>query len=619
MSEQIKHECGIVLIRLRKPVSYYLEKYGTETYALEKLCLLMEKQHNRGQEAAGIAALSLGARPAEEYIFRERALGSDAIDRIFKNIYDQIEQAGNLPERAQKPYIGELYMGHLRYSTTHRSGISHTHPFLRRNNWRSRNLCLAGNFNLTNVPEILAHLVSQGQHPRHNADTFIMLEQLGCLLDEQVEKFYELYTAQGYAGESLNSQIERSLDMAALLREASVLWDGGFVITGITGSGDAFVFRDRWGIRTAHWYADDEIVVAASERSVIQTVLNVPQDTVHEIEPGQALLIDPDGTFGLAQIDLPENPRPCSFERIYFSRGSDADIYSERKELGRLLTDRILRAVDYDTDHTVFSFIPNTAEVAFYGMVEGLNDWLDGQKADKIAALAQPTAEEVAKILSHRIRTEKIAIKDIKLRTFISEGTIRDTMAAHVYDITYGKVVPQQDTIVVIDDSIVRGTTLRQSIVRMLARLQPRKIVVVSSSPQVRYPDCYGIDMSSMSEFIAFNAAVELLEESGRGQVLHDVYIKCQSERNAMGGQVENHVKEIYAPFSDEEISARIARMVRPQECVCEVEVVYQSIANLHTACPRHSGDWYFSGNYPTPGGNRVVNNAFITYYESQY
>ncbi len=618
MSDTIKHECGIVQIRLFKPLAYYREKYGSVTYGLNKLYLMMEKQHNRGQEGAGIACVKLEARPGEEYIFRERAEGSGAIAEVFGRVNKAVGAsmtADGIDEKA--PFIGQSYLGHLRYSTTGRSGISYVHPFLRRNNWRSRNLCLAGNFNLTNVDEILDYIVAQGQHPRNNADTFIMLEQLGCLLDEQCEELYKRFSAQGLHGSELNDAVERYMDLESILRTASNLWDGGYVITGVTGSGDSFALRDKCGIRSAHYYVDDEIAVVASERAVIQTAMNVSTEQVHELEPGQAIIIKRDGEVRLSKIHEPVNPRPCSFERIYFSRGSDADIYRERKLLGRLLVEPILQEVDHDIDNTVFSFIPNTAEVAYYGMMEGLNDYLNDLKLNRILALGGDiTRERLQSIISHTVRTEKLAIKDIKLRTFIAEGNRRNDLATHVYDITYDTIVPFKDNIVVIDDSIVRGTTLRQSIVKILSRLNPKKIVVVSSSPQVRYPDCYGIDMSHMEEFIAFNAAIELLKRDGRQDVIDGVYRKCKQALSGPTQSMPNCVKEIYDAYSYDEISRQIARMVTPEDCKCQVSVVYQTIEGLNKACAANNGDWYFSGDYPTPGGNRLVNRAFVSYYE---
>ncbi len=624
MSDAIKHECGIAMIRLLKPLDYYKKKYGTCFRGLDLLYLMMEKQHNRGQEGAGMACVKLDARPGEEYLFRERALGTGAIGEVFDGVHRAMEEyreavrreRGEFPSQKELPFVGEIYLGHLRYSTTGRSGISYTHPFLRRNNWQSRNLCVAGNFNLTNVDEILADIVARGQHPRHNADTFIILEQLGYLLDGEVQRLYDRFRPEGMRGEELNRKIEEHLDIEGVIRRASSTWDGGFVIVGATGSGESFVFRDRWGIRPAFYYADEEIVAVASERPVLQTVLNVTTDAVRELSAGGALVITRTGEVRLSQIVEPVGPTPCSFERIYFSRGTDRDIYRERKELGRLLAEPILDVVERDFDHTVFSFIPNTAEVAYYGMMEGLNDLLDRRKSERIAALGRPEPKQVAEILAHRVRTEKLAVKDIKLRTFIAEGSTRNDLAAHVYDITYGTVIPGEDSIVVIDDSIVRGTTLRRSIVKILSRLSPRRIVVVSSSPQVRYPDCYGIDMARMGEFIAFSAAVELLRESGRENLLEEVYRKCREQAEQPGSVAVNYVKEIYDPFADEEISARIARMITPEECECPVAVVYQSLENLHRACPNHGGDWYFSGNYPTQGGVRLVCRAYMNWYE---
>lgn len=643
MSDLIKHECGIALIRLLKPLSYYKQKYGSYSYGLNKLYLIMEKQHNRGQEAAGVACVKLEAKPGDEYIFRERELGSGAITQCFDNINKAIEaekeilrkelQQETLPANAMElmPYIGEVYLGHLRYSTTGRSGMSYVHPFLRRNNWRSRNLCIAGNFNLTNVDELFKYVVNQGQHPRSNADTFIMLEQLGYLLDDHHSNLYRKYRAEGYSGKELDRVIEDNIDIEEIIAEASKLWDGGFCIIGATGSGESFVFKDRWGIRPCFYYMDDEIVVVASERAVIQTAMNVKYDQVYELGAGEALMIRRDGEVRLSCIAKPGKPSACSFERIYFSRGSDADIYRERKKLGFLLSEQILHEVNYDCDHTVFSFIPNTAEVAYYGMLEGIERYLDGVKMDKLLQMNRrwmeiedreelkneisKAGEEYRNIFSHKIRSEKLAIKDIKLRTFIAEGSSRNDLAAHVYDITYNSIVPDEDAIVVIDDSIVRGTTLRQSIVKILSRLSPKKIVIASSSPQIRYPDCYGIDMSRMSEFIAFNAAIALIKERGMKDLLSDVYRKCVA---SLKGEMElvNYVKEIYAPFSDDEVAKKIAEMVTPPEVSCQVSVVFQTIENLHKACPKSGGDWYFSGEYPTPGGIRVVNRAFVNYFE---
>lgn len=622
MSDSIKHECGIAFIRLLKPADYYLKKYGTSFYGLNKMHILMEKQHNRGQEGAGMAAVKLNARPGEEYIFRERAEGTGAIQEIFSSVHQAMEKFRKTESGAEMedlPFAGEIYMGHLRYSTTGRSGISYLHPFLRRNNWRSRNLSLAGNFNLTNVDEVFDYIVARGQHPRHNADTFIILEQLGYLLDYEVERLYRKFKTAGLSGQAMNEAIEKNIDIENILREASDLWDGGYVITGLIGNGDMFAFRDPHGIRPAFWYASDEVVVVASERPVIQTVFDLPLAEVHELLPGQSIVVKRNGKMKLTPIHLADSVTPCSFERIYFSRGSDCDIYRERKELGRLLTDAILKSVNYDLEHTIFSFIPNTAEIAYYGMMQGLETWLDQRKSEMICERKdQLTDKQIREILSKQVRTEKLAIKDIKLRTFIAEGNNRNDLAAHVYDTTYGTVREGMDSIVVIDDSIVRGTTLRQSIIKILCRQKPRQIVIVSSSPQIRYPDCYGIDMSRMSEFIAFHAAITLLQERGMSEVIDEVYAKSKAQVGRPKEEIVNYVKEIYAPFTDEEISAKIAGMITPEGCPSEIRVVYQTIENLHRACPAHQGDWYFSGNYPTPGGNRLVNKAFVDWYEKR-
>lgn len=617
MMELIKHECGVAMIRLLKPLEYYRKKYGTESYGLNKLYLLMEKQHNRGQEGAGIGCVKLDVPPGNEYIFRERAEGSDAIRTIFDNAHTAMERVRR-ENAAAVPFIGEAYMGHLRYSTTGRSGISYVHPFLRRNNWSARNMLLCGNFNMTNVDEIFAGITATGQHPRLYADTFLLLEQLGHALDRENERLYELHRDSGEKGLTLAASIARDLNVANMLRRCAPTWDGGYVICGIVGNGDLWSMRDPKGIRPAFWYADDEVVVIASERPVIQTVFDLTENDVKELAPGEALIVDRDSTWRLERI-LPEGDNSrCSFERIYFSRGSDADIYKERKELGCQLVPQVLEAVDYDTDNTVFSFIPNTAEVAFYGMIQGLEEHLIQKKVDLLAALTQDSdgRRRAEEILRKRIRQEKVTIKDIKLRTFIAEGASRDDLASHVYDVTYGIVRPYTDSLVVIDDSIVRGTTLRQSIIRILDRLHPRRIVIVSSAPQVRYPDCYGIDMSRMGEFIAFRAAIELLRERGRQDIIDSVYARCKAQEGLPKEECVNYVKEIYAPFSDEEISAKIAEMLTPDGTQAEVRIVYQKLADMHRAIPGHPGDWYFSGDYPTPGGTRLVSHAFINYYE---
>lgn len=623
MSDSIKHECGVAMVRLLKPLRYYQEKYGTYQYGLNKLYLLMEKQHNRGQEGAGLACVKLNADPGEEYIFRERALGSGAIQEIFSTIHETFTKyphsdVANVEWAAKHlPFIGEMYMGHLRYSTTGRSGISYVHPFLRRSNWKARNLTLCGNFNLTNVDEVFEYIVQHGQHPRSYSDTFIMLEQIGCELDKESQRLYDQYKAEGLSGLDLTRQIETTLDLERILAKASAIWDGGYVICGMTGSGDSFSFRDPRGIRPAFYYVDDEVAVVASERPVIQTAFNVSMHDVRELEPGQGIIISQSGEVKIRQIQPALNYAACSFERIYFSRGSDADIYKERKQLGRNLADPILKAIDYDIENTVFSFIPNTAEVAFYGMMEGMNDYLVQQKIRKIKEKGDILTEsELQRILGLRVRQEKVAIKDIKLRTFIAEGNSRNDLAAHVYDITYGTVRPGIDNLVVIDDSIVRGTTLKQSIIKILDRLNPKKIVIVSSSPQVRYPDCYGIDMSRMGEFIAFRAAIELCKDKKREDVLADVYRKSKAQQNLPKEEIVNYVREIYDLFTQEELSAKITEMLTPAGTRAQVQIVYQNLEGLRQAIPDYPGNWYFSGNYPTPGGNRLVNNAFINYME---
>lgn len=618
--EQLKHECGIAMIRLLKPLDYYKKKYGTYLYGLNKLYLLMEKQHNRGQEGAGLGCVYLDAKPGEEYIFRERGLGSGAIAEIFDNVKKQVaESIKNGVEPKSLPFVGELYMGHLRYSTTGKSGISYVHPFLRRNNWRARTLLLCGNFNMTNVDEIFGDILSQGQHPRIYSDTIIILEQLGQSLDKQNQLLYDQYKQQGLDGVELTKKIEDNLDFKKILERPSKTWDGGYAMCGMTGSGDLFVMRDPHGIRPAFYYHDDEIFVAASERPVIQTAMNVPLDAVKELRPGSAIIVKKSGSIETDQI-LPElDNQKCSFERIYFSRGSDADIYNERKKLGVLLAPRVLKAVDYDIEHTIVSFIPNTAETAYLGLIDGMNNYLIERKTEKIKKLdfAAPDFDEKLKaILDVKLRTEKIAIKDIKLRTFITEGKSRNDMAAHVYDVTYGQVEPGIDNLVVIDDSIVRGTTLKQSIIRILDRLKPKKIVVVSSSPQIRYPDYYGIDMSRMAEFCAFRATIQLLKDRGMQNVIDEVYELCKAQEHLPKEQVKNYVTRIYEPFTDEEISDKISAMLTDTDINAKVEIIFQTIPNLHKAIPKDKGDWYFSGNYPTPGGNKMVNQAFINWYE---
>lgn len=620
--EQLKHECGVAMIRLRHPLDYYRRKYGNPCWALDRLYLMMEKQHNRGQEAAGVGVVKLHPRPGHEYIFRERALGVDAIPEIFGAIRAKLtpEVLAQSPEDIETyaPFMGEILMGHLRYSTTGKSGISYVHPFLRRNNWRSRNMLLCGNFNMTNVDEIFDRIVAKGQHPRIYSDTVMLLEQLGYALDRENHRLYRQYR-DTLEDPALGIAIENALDMRHVLAEAAPAWDGGYVICGATGSGDMFALRDSHGIRPAFYYYDDDIVVLASERPVIQTTFNVRRLDVHELMPGEALIVDKAGQLSIDRILPQADNRRCSFERIYFSRGSDADIYRERKQLGRSLVAPLLEMLDGDLDNTVFSFIPNTAEVAYMGLTEGLEQYLDCHKTQQIMQLQQAgmlTPERISRIMSKKLRLEKVVIKDIKLRTFIAEGESRNDLAAHVYDVTYGCINNDIDTLVVIDDSIVRGTTLRQSILRMLDRLHPRRIIVLSSSPQVRYPDWYGIDMSRMSEFIAFRAAVDLLLSSGRRDLLDSVYDECLRQLAMPADRQRNCVKDIYAPFSDSQLSRRIADMLTDPEINARVDILYQSLEGLHKAVPDHPGDWYFSGDYPTPGGNRLVNRAYVNYYE---
>lgn len=624
--EVLKHECGVAMVRLLKPLEYYHQKYGTWMYGLNKLYLLMEKQHNRGQEGAGLACVKLEAAPGEEYMFRERALGTGAITEIFASVHEHYKELppGKLNDplfaKTNLPFAGELYMGHLRYSTTGKSGISYIHPFLRRNNWRAKNLALCGNFNLTNVQTIFDEITAIGQHPRAYADTFIILEQVGHRLDREVERLYQRFEAEGLKGMEITHAIESNIDLSNVLKRCAPLWDGGFVICGLTGSGEAFSVRDPWGIRPAYYYADDEIVILASERPVIQTAMNVQVEDVHELNRGEALLINKEGEWHTQQILEPKDNKACSFERIYFSRGSDKDIYRERKRLGENLVPTVLKAIENDLNHTVFSFIPNTAEVAYFGLQEGMNEYLNQVKKEWIADRSHLLQEEeLEQILSMRVRCEKVAIKDIKLRTFIAEGNSRNDLAAHVYDITYGSIEPDQDNLVVIDDSIVRGTTLRQSIIGILDRLHPKKIVIVSSSPQVRYPDYYGIDMSRMNEFIAFKAAVALLIDRKLEFILLDAYKRAKLQQLQEGSSTVNYVKEIYAPFTDEEIATKMVDLLTPKGTKAKVEIVFQTLEGLHTACPNHPGDWYFSGDYPTPGGTRLVNEAFIHYMEEEY
>jgi len=623
MSDSIKHECGVAMIRLLKPLEYYQMKYGSWQWGLQKLYLLMEKQHNRGQEGAGMACVKLDMQPGEEYINRERQLGSQAIDACFSSFNQKYAKCS--PEQLNDPgwskdnlpFAGEILMGHLRYSTTGKEGLQYVHPFLRRNNWKSRNLCLCGNFNLTNVSEMSNRLIEKGQHPRDMGDTFLMLETIGHYLDREVQNEFDKLEDAGI--QNIAKVIEEQIDIPAILRKSSADWDGGYTICGLMGHGDSFVFRDPWGIRPAFWYADDEVVVVTSERPVIQTVMDVSSDQVKELEPGKALIIKKNGRVFTEQIREPFAKQSCSFERIYFSRGSDEDIYKERKKLGALLTEPILKAVDYDIENTVFSYIPNTAEVAFFGMSQGLEQYVNNLKKDYIKKNIKNLDEnKLNKILALHPRLEKVAIKDIKLRTFIAQQGGRNDLAAHVYDVTWGSLKPFEDNLVIIDDSIVRGTTLKQSIIKILDKLHPKKIVVVSSSPQVRYPDCYGIDMSRMGEFIAFKAAIQLLKDSRQEKVINDVYNKIKAQQlKPEVEQTVNFVKEIYAPFTVEEVSKRIAEMLTPEGTKAEVQLVYQYPEDLIKACPNHVGDWYFTGNYPTPGGVRLVNRAFINFLEN--
>ena len=594
--------CGIAMVRLLKPLDYYQEKYGTWQYGLQKMYLLMEKQHNRGQEGAGLATLKLNMPPGEEYIWRDRKEGKNAIQEIFASVNEKLETYKGVAEDAEfaktnLSFAGELYLGHLRYSTTGRSGIANVHPFLRRHNWKSRTMVLAGNFNLTNVDELFEMLTNQGQHPRDKADTFLMLESLGNKLDNEVQAEYEKIRQRYTNDVRITQKIEDQLDISSFIRKSEKYWDGGYLITGMLGHGDAFVFRDPKGIRTGFYYIDDEIVVVASERAVIQTVMGVNEEKIFELEAGKSMIIKKNGNiqYETIRVASPEQ-KPCSFERIYFSRGSDLAIYQERKKLGATLAKPIMEAIDNDLDNSVFSYIPNTAEVAFYGMTQGIRQ-----------------------ITGTDPHIEKVLIKDIKLRTFISQNKERNDLAAHVYDVTWNSIRRgEKDNLVVIDDSIVRGTTLKQSILKILNRLEPKKIIIVSSSPQVRYPDYYGIDMAKMGEFCAFRAAIALLKETGRQNLIDEVYRKSKEQENFRKEMIVNYVTEIYKPFSQQEISDKIAKMLTPEEVNCPVQLVYQTIEGLHNACPNHSGDWYFSGNYPTPGGNRLVNKAFINYYEGK-
>ena len=628
MSDPIKHECGIALLRLKKPLEYYLEKYGSALWGLNKMHLLMEKQHNRGQDGAGIANIKLDMQPGERYISRSRSVQKnptqdifDQINAKFKALYD--ENPDKLKDisylKKNVGFTGEVFLGHLRYGTYGRNSIESCHPFLRQSNWMTRNLVVAGNFNLTNVDELFDVLVELGQHPKEKSDTVTVMEKIGHFLDVENEELYEHYKSLGYAKTDIYARIQDEIKIDKILKKASERWDGGYAMAGLLGHGSAFVLRDPSGIRPAFWYEDDEICVVASERPVIQTAFNLKVEDIQELKPGHALIIEKKGQVKEIEISAPRELKQCSFERIYFSRGSDADIYKERKALGRLIVKDVLESVGHDYDNSVFSFIPNTAEVSFYGLIKGLEEAHNQDKIKQIQALgANPSSEALSEIINRRARIEKIAIKDAKLRTFITQDDSRDDLVAHVYDITYGSVRRGTDNLIVIDDSIVRGTTLRQSILRILDRLGPKKIVVVSSAPQIRYPDCYGIDMAKMGDFIAFEAAIALLRQSGQAQLIDEVYKAALEQVQLPKEQVKNVVQRIYAPFSDKEISAQIAKMLTPAGMKAEVEIIYQSVENLHQACPGHTGDWYFTGNYPTPGGNKVVNRAFINWMEKR-
>lgn len=624
--EQLKHECGVVLIRLRKPLEYYWEKYGTRRYGLNKLYLMMEKQHNRGQDGAGVACVKLQAPVGTEYLYRERALGSGAISEIFNTIHHSIDEAISDEEAddcfyaESAPYIGECYMGHLRYSTTGKSGLQYLQPALRRNNWRAKTLAMCGNFNLTTVKDIFKYITARGQHPRDTSDTRVLMELLGHRLDREVERRYADSVAKGLQGMDITEDIEDHIDALQPLRECGPMFDGGYVLCGMTGSGEMYAVRDPWGIRPAYYYYDDEIFVVASERPVIQTTLNLTFDKVHQLERGQAIAIDRSGeNVHLEQVIEPQENKACSFERIYFSRGSDIDIYHERKALGSNVVPEILEKVDYDLDNTVFSFIPNTAEVAYQGMLQGLEDYLDRRKQELLEMPENRNSERIHDILRKRIRSEKVAIKDIKMRTFITEGASRNELAAHVYDVTYGSIRRGEDNLVVIDDSIVRGTTLKESVIRILNRLGPRKMVIVSSAPQIRYPDWYGIAMSRMEEFVAFRAAISLHKERGMEDRISELYERIKSLMGSEEVRRTNFVKEIYEPFTVEELNQQMIKLMRPAEVTCPIDIVFQSIEGLHKAIPDNPGDWYFTGDYPTPGGMRLVNQAFIDYYEEDY
>ena len=628
MSDAIKHECGIALLRLKKPLEFYLEKYGSAFYGLNKLHLMMEKQSNRGQDGAGVANIKFDMEPGQRYISRHRSIDSKPTQDIFDHINarfkaiaeenpDRLKDVNYLKQNAG--FTGELFLGHLRYGTFGRNSIESCHPFLRQNNWITRNLVVAGNFNMTNVDELFDVLVSIGQHPKEKSDTVTVMEKIGHFLDEENDEIYSELNSKGYDKKAIYDYIAKNLNIERILKRASVNWDGGYAMAGLFGHGDAFVLRDPSGIRPAYWFENDEVCVVASERPVIQTAFNLQEENIQELTPGHALIIKKDGRVSEIEINKPLENKSCSFERIYFSRGNDLEIYEERKTLGDLVVPQVLKSIDYDLDNSVFSFIPNTAETSFYGMIKGLEDHLNERKFKALSENSGNLSEdELKKIVFQRARIEKIVIKDAKARTFITQDDQRDEMVSNVYDITYGSVVRGKDNLVVIDDSIVRGTTLKQSILRILDRLGPKKIVIVSSAPQIRFPDCYGIDMAIMGDFIAFEAAITLLKETNQTAVIDDVYKKCVEQSTLPKEQIKNYVKEIYAPFSDEQISKKIAELLTPPTINAEVDIIYQSVENLHKACPKNLGDWYFTGDYPTPGGNKVVNTAFINYIQGK-
>ena len=625
MSDELKHECGIALVRLLKPLEYYKEKYGTAFYGVNKMYLMMEKQHNRGQDGAGFAGIKLNMDPGDRYISRIRSNDAQPIQDIFAQINERINnELKNHPEikediplqKKRIPYLGELYLGHVRYGTFGGNSIETVHPFLRQNNWMHRNLIIAGNFNMTNTTELFGNLIELGMHPKEKADTVTVMEKIGHFLDDAVRKLYKKAKGKGFNKREASPYIAENLNIAKILRKSAKNWDGGYAMAGLLGHGDSFVLRDPAGIRPVYFYKDDEVVVVASERPAIQTVFNVPFEEVKELDPGHALIVKKDGRFSVDEIQTPLERKSCSFERIYFSRGSDAEIYQERKELGRLLMPRILSEINFDTENTVFSFIPNTAETSFYGMLEAAQDELNKQKNEAILKEKDSlTPERLQQIQAHKIRTEKLAIKDVKLRTFITEDSSRDDLVAHVYDVTYGVVKPN-DNLVVIDDSIVRGTTLKKSILKMLDRLNPKQIIVVSSAPQIRYPDCYGIDMARLEHLVAFNATLALHKERGTEGVVEEIYKKCKASLTRNAEEVTNHVKEFYAPFTDEEISDKIAEIITDKSIQAKVKVIFQKVEDLHQACPKNLGDWYFTGNYPTNGGKKVVNRAFVHFFE---